>query len=170
MEQPKSGGMSKGCLIGLIVAGGLLVLIIILMVTCYMNRDDLARFVSDQSITRMKTELGTMAGPGVDTVKFNALADSFTSKLKTEPFDEVKFAGFVNAIQGYPKMAEDKVIDSTEVMEVAHAMISYFPDLGAQWGPMPSMDTTAAPADTAGWNAPDSAAADTTIPDSASGQ
>jgi len=161
MEQPKSGGMSKGCLIGLIVAGGLLVLVIILMVTCYLNRDDLAKFVSDQSVTRMKTEIGTMAGPGVDSAKFNALADAFSAKLKTEPFDEVRFAGFVTAVQNYPKMAEDKVLDSTEVMELAHAMITYFPDLSSYWTPSQPVDTTAATPDSAEGGVSDTVAKDT---------
>ncbi len=43
MENPQSKGMSKGCLIGLIVGGIIVVIIAVGLTTCWIYKEDLAK-------------------------------------------------------------------------------------------------------------------------------
>lgn len=140
MEQPSSvpnppaterRGLSKGCLVGLIVAGVLLTLIIILAVTCYVKRDDLARWGTKTVVDGLKTELRTNAASGINTEQFVTLADSFLVRLNSGQVPTEKLASLMQVAQN---VISDRKFDSAEVVQLSDAMIELFPDL-AQFRP-----------------------------------
>ncbi|MBN1212747.1 MAG: hypothetical protein JXA92_09240, partial [candidate division Zixibacteria bacterium] len=77
MEGNQKKGMSKGCLVGIIVAAVILVIIIIAGITCYVYKDDLAKMGVVTVINGFKTNLVENPVEGVDTTQFNAMADAF---------------------------------------------------------------------------------------------
>lgn len=125
-EEVKKKGMSKGCLIGLIVGGVLLLMIIIAVVTCYMKKDDLARFAATTVINGAKEMVAKEPIEGVDTVAFNSILDSFVKNLNEAPFDGEKYAVFFQKIQTIPA---DGKVDSVEIKMLYNAIIEYFPQL-----------------------------------------
>jgi len=146
MEQ-KSGGLSKGCLIGIIIASSLLFLLIVSGITCYVYRTDLAKWAASFSVNGLKSEV--IRHPEiVDTTRFNAFVDAFVVRLKADSLNKEAYANFMLALQPMPKWVEDHKLDSNEIRLISDAMIVYFPDL-ASLRPLPT-DSTAgtAPADT----------------------
>lgn len=141
MEQiPQRKGMSKGCLVSLIVAGALLLILIIITVTCYVKRDDLTRFGTVSIITELKRNLNAKPVSGVDTVKFDALADAFVKKLNESKPPMEEMAKFVQKIQ---LAATNKTPDSATVAAVSEAMISFYPELETDLQAPAPADTTA---------------------------
>jgi hypothetical protein len=127
MEQ-KSPGLSKGCLIGIIIASSILFLIIVTVITCFVYRDDLAKWAATFTVDGLKGEAARNPEI-VDTVRFNAFIDGFTARIKVDSLDKQKYADFMIAIQLLPKWIEDKKFDSSEVGIFSDALIAYFPDL-----------------------------------------
>jgi hypothetical protein len=146
MEQ-KTGGLSKGCLIGIIIASSLLFLLIVSGVTCYVYRNDLAKWAASFSVNGLKDEAARHPEI-VDTTRFNAFVDTFVVRLKTDSLDRAAYANFMLALQPLPKWVEDHKLDSNEIKLISDAMIEYFPDL-ASLRPL-AIDTTTrtTPADT----------------------
>ncbi len=126
MEPTQKKGLSKGCLVALIIAGVLLVIIIIAGVTCWYYKDDLARMATGTAIDGIKTTVAENPPEGVDTVQFNALTDAFMVKLNEGQLDYEKYGVFMQAIQG---VVGDEEITAEEADRLCDAMIDYFPDL-----------------------------------------
>jgi hypothetical protein len=127
MEQ-KTGGLSKGCLIGIIIASSLLFLAIVTGITCYVYREDLAKWAASYSMNGLKGEAAKH--PEIlDTARFDSFVDSFAVRLKERPFDAVAYSSFMGAMQPVPKWIEDHKLDSAELNSVFDAMVTYFPDL-----------------------------------------
>ena len=126
--EPKSTGLSKGCLIGLIIAGSFLFLVIVTGITCYAYRDDLAKWAATFTVDGLKGEAARNPEI-VDTVRFNAFVDGFASRVKADTLNKQKYADFMFAIQPLPKWIEDKKFDSSEIGILSDALIAYFPDL-----------------------------------------
>jgi len=120
-------GMSKGCLVGLIVLGVLIVVIAILSVVCYMNKDSIMKFGVNTMITEVKVQMANSPNPGMDTTTFNAIADEFSRKLETGEVDSQKLSAMAAVIQN---IIEDKVVDSAEVIDFVNAMVAVYPELG----------------------------------------
>ncbi len=144
MEDVQKKGMSKGCLIGLIVAGVLLVIIIIAGITCYIYKDDLAKMGLVTIINGVKTEITTHPVEGVDTVQFNALADVFITKFNESELDYEKYAAVFPQLQA---MMSDKKVDAEEVEALKEMMVNYFPEL-EQYLPVQELPDTLFPGDT----------------------
>jgi len=127
MEQTvEKKGLSKGCMVGLIVGGVLLVMIVVAAVTCYVKRDDLAKFGAATVLGSAKDMLAKDPVPSLDTTAFNATVEAFVMKLNEEPLDAEAFAAFFQKIQSVS--ADDK-IDSIEAVLLMEAMHEYFPGL-----------------------------------------
>lgn len=124
----KSGGLSKGCLIGIIIASALLFLVIVTGVTCYVYRDDLAKWAATFSVEGLKGEVAKNPEV-VDTAKFNLFVDVFIVRVKADTLDKTRYADFMLAMQPLPKWLEDKKLDSAEIMKFSDALVNYFPDL-----------------------------------------
>lgn len=120
-------GMSKGCLVGLIVLGVLIVVIAVLGVVCYMNQDSIMKFGVNTMIAEVKTQLANSPNPAMDTTAFNAIADEFSRKMDAGEVDMQKMGSLAQVVQG---IIEDKVVDSVEVMAFVDAMVDVYPELG----------------------------------------
>jgi hypothetical protein len=154
MEQ-KTRGMSKGCLIGIIIASSLLLLLVVSFITCWVYKEDLAKWAASYSVNELKGEVARNPEI-VDTVKFDAMVDGFVQRLKADSLDQAKYSNFMLALQALPKWVEDKKLDSSEISLISDAMVAYYPDLEplrpikpAMPSPLP-VDTTVQenPADT----------------------
>ena len=126
-EQPMKKGMSKGCLIGLIIVGALVVMVVIAGVTCYVKRAEIAKFGVKTMITGLKTQVNDNPVEGIDTVTFNAISDAFMVKLEQTELDVEKLGQLAQTIQ--PIMS-DQAIDSAEAVWYLEALVEFFPDLG----------------------------------------
>jgi hypothetical protein len=126
MEQQAKKGMSKGCLVGLIVAGALIVLGIIAVVIIYMYKDDIVKFGVRTVAVSVKSEVAAAPPEGVDTVQFNALVDQFVLKLDSEDRAAEEYASFAT-LGG--EIMQDKKIDAEEVAEIEQAMVTMYPEL-----------------------------------------
>ena len=125
-EEVKKKGMSKGCLVGLIIVAVLVVMIIVASVTCYMKRDDLAKFAANTVVNGAKTMLIENPIEGVSTEKFSKLIDAFVQKLNDNELDPEKYAAFFQKIQTIPT---DQKIDAAEIALLQEAIVEYFPEL-----------------------------------------
>lgn len=150
MEQVPKKGLSKGCMVALIIGIVLLVIIIALSITCYLKRDSVIKWGTQSALTMVKTEIAKTPVPGVNTEKFGMVVDSFLARIQAEPLDYTKYQAFVPVIQ---KLGADKKIDRNEVKDLLDAAVTYFPDLGPltegiidESVPM-TTDSTAAPVD-----------------------
>jgi hypothetical protein len=127
-------GMSKGCLVGLIVLGVLIVAIAALSFVCYLKKDSIMRFGVDAMVAEAKTQVANNPSTPIDSATFNAVADSFSTKLNAEEVDMQKMGVLAQVIQG---IIEDKVVDSAEVIVFVDAMVDYYPELAAMVPEMP---------------------------------
>ena len=119
-------GMSKGCMISLIVAGVILIIVVALAVTCYMKREALSKSVATYTVNQIKTMVAKNPQPGIDTAMFNATADKFVERLTTDSLDLQKFQVFFQAIGQIPN---DEIVDSLEAQQLLEAMYDYFPSI-----------------------------------------
>ncbi len=122
----KKKGMSKGCMIGLIVGGVLVVIVIALGVVCYLNKDALMKAGVVTMVTSIQKELADNPVDGVDTVQVNRLSEAFLKKLNEEELDMQRYGSFMQHIQG---IMSDEVVDDADVEQLGQAMVDYFPEL-----------------------------------------
>lgn len=118
--------MSKGCLIALIIGIVVVVMVIAAAVTCYLKRDDVAKFGAATILGGIKTMVAESPPAGVDTTRFNGVVDAFIDRLNAEPLDQEKFAGFFSGLQTIPT---DQKVDSVEAQMLLDDMFEYFPEL-----------------------------------------
>ena len=135
MVRNQTRGLSKGCLIALIVGGVIVVLIIIALILVYVYREDLAKVGAGAMIAGVKTELAQHPMEGVDTVRFNAISDAFVKKMETEKLQAQDYAALIGTIQ---KAMEDKSVDADEADGIMDAMTALYPDLQKTF-PKPAM-------------------------------
>jgi uncharacterized protein YejL (UPF0352 family) len=125
-QEVQRKGMSRGCLIALIVVGALVLLLVIAGIVCYAKKDDLARYGAATLVNGVKTELHKNPVEGVDTAQVNVVADAFLEKLNESKIDYNKYGRFMQSIQS---ISADEKVDSVEAEEFIKAMIEYFPEL-----------------------------------------
>jgi hypothetical protein len=143
MEQVPKKGLSKGCMVALIIGIVLLVIAIALSITCYLKRDAVIKWGTQSALTMVKTEVAKTPIPGVSSEKFGIFVDSFLIRIEKEPLDYQKYQVFVPVMQ---KLGADKKVDQTEVKELVDAAVTYFPDLEPlRDGVLEAVPETAAP-------------------------
>ncbi len=140
-------GMSKGCLVALIVVGALLLIFIIAGITCYFKREDIAKYGTTVLITQIKQKISEQPIEGVDTVQFNAVADAFVTKLKETKLDYQKFGPLMQVLQQFQS---DMSVDSADVAALLEEMVKYSPDLEHYLAPAEPTDTTMSGEDSIG--------------------
>ena len=127
MENTQSKGMSKGCLIGLIVGGILVVIIAIGLTTCWIYKDDLVKMGGATLVNGLKAELVTHEYESIDTVQFNAIADAF---LQAQDQDiQFNIEGYMLFMQSLQGVMSNKVFDEDEIPVIIDAFIEYYPEL-----------------------------------------
>lgn len=127
MENAPRKGMSKGWLVFLIIAGAIVVGIIVLMVTFYIYKDDLAKMAAGTLVNGLKAELAKHEYPDIDTIQFNSLADAFVERLDEEkPLNFQNYSVFMGTLQA---VMGDKKFGADEVAVVQEAFVLYYPEL-----------------------------------------
>ncbi|MBU8933078.1 MAG: hypothetical protein KOO62_03635 [candidate division Zixibacteria bacterium] len=127
-EQVERKGMSKGCLVALIIAGVLVVLVAIAGVTCYMNRDALARYGAVTMISGVRTMIAENPADGVDTIAVFAVTDAFIEKLQADEEIATEEVGLF--MQSLQPLVSDENIDADEVDEYIEMLVGLYPELG----------------------------------------
>ncbi len=125
-DQVEKKKMSKGCMIGLIVGGVFVAMVAVAAVTCYMKRDDIARYGVSTLLESLKTKVNAGEVEGVDAERFSIMTDAFIVRLEADSLDYTKFQRFGASIQS---MAAAEETDKEEVASLMDAMVEYFPDL-----------------------------------------
>ncbi|MEA2031398.1 MAG: hypothetical protein U9N55_07385 [candidate division Zixibacteria bacterium] len=146
VEQVEKKRMSKGCLVGLIVAGALLLLVIIGGITCWMNRGELVRYGAVTMVQSVKTMTATNSAEGVDTVMVFAVMDAFVNKLQND--DEVKVDEIGKFMQALQPIVADEKINDDEAKQFISLMVEIYPDLAVE---IEVPDSILAPEDSTGF-------------------
>lgn len=113
-------------MVALIVVSVVVVLVIALAVTCWMKKDDLARFAVRTLIESSKTQLVESPADGIDNDHFSDMADAFMLRLDSTQLDYTKYQEFLEKIKAIPG---DQVVDSAEAVLLMKSMVEYFPEL-----------------------------------------
>jgi len=139
--QPEKKGMSKGCLVGLIVGLVLLVLVVGAGLVCWYKKDALLKAGTVTMVNSITAELANNPVEGVDTVLVNQVAAAFIAKTEESEVDLQQFGQFAQNIQ---RLMNDKVIDADEADQFIDMMVEYYPELGDLLPPEgePVEDTT----------------------------
>ena len=135
-EIPKKKGMSKGCMIGLIVGLVILVIIVALMVTCYLKKDELAKF----GVTTFLSQSKTILAEEVDSELYGMVIDQFIEKFQEEEsIDYQKAEKLLNLIREVPS---DNIVDAAEAEQILESIYDYYPDLRQEMPEETEVDTT----------------------------
>jgi hypothetical protein len=127
-DQPQKQGMPRGCVIGLIVAGALLLLVIALFVVCRIYQDDLIKFSISNTLGGMRKALATAPIPGVDTPSVDSIVTGFSARFdSTKTIDYDRLQPLVIAIQS--AATSGGKFDSSNVASIVNGIVSFYPDL-----------------------------------------
>ena len=131
MEQVQKKGMSKGCLVALIIVGALLLIVVIGALSCWFYRAELARMGAVTMMNQVKQMVAESPPQDVDTAQFNSLLDGFVGRLEEDEMADqdttlVKLAELMQVMQ---TVVEDKAIDENEIDQLSNTMLSFYPEL-----------------------------------------
>ena len=131
MEQVQKKGMSKGCLVALIIVGALLLIVVIGALSCWFYRVELARMGAVTMTNQVKQMVAENPPQDMDTAQFNSLVDGFLGRLEEDEITDkdttlMKLAEFMQVMQ---RVVEDKAVDENDVDQLSNIMISYYPEL-----------------------------------------
>ncbi len=139
MENAQKKGMSKGCLVGIIIAAVLVVVVIVCAALFYVYRDDLGKFGAVGLANQVKTQLAENPADGVDTVRVNAVIDAFVAKVNEDESEMLAVLGsFMQTVQ---PLTSDEEVDADDVELAMDAMIDVYPELDTIWRPFVPEET-----------------------------
>jgi hypothetical protein len=148
MEQQPRKGLSKGCLIALIVAGALLVLFIALSAYVCSNQDSLVRWLTKSGFAQVKVKISKNPPQGVDTTRFYALCDTFVARIYRDSISAARQQEFLPVLQ---KVAADDKFEASEIGAMTDAIVKYYPDLEPMsrgiWSATPASPDSLTPVD-----------------------
>lgn len=127
MENAKKGGMSKGCLVGLIIAGILIVIAIVAVVLIYMYKDEMVKVGATTMTNEVKRMVAENPPEGYDTVAVNAFADAFNEKITADTTLNLQSLGLW--IQQLQPLIEDKEVSASDLETIADGMVRMYPEL-----------------------------------------
>lgn len=122
----------------LIVGIALIVIIVVGGVLCYANRDKLIKVGATTMVQQITAQMRQEPQPGVDTALVGRVSHAFVEKVDAGEPDFEKLAMFLQSIQNVPN---DKVLDSTEAVDMVAGMVDLYPELGELAQPEPVPDT-----------------------------
>ncbi|MBD3331652.1 hypothetical protein GF356_02280 [candidate division GN15 bacterium] len=137
-NQPQKKGMSKGCLVALIVVGVLLIMVAVAAITCWMKKDDLVKYGVVQLVGGIAEMAEADPQPGVDPDRLQDLAGAFEERLNA--MDSVDFQQLGMIAQQLQPIAQDETIDSTDARKLYEAVFDIFPDMRDQYAPPGMME------------------------------
>lgn len=127
MKLGQTGGLSKGCMIGLIIGIIVVVLVAIGIFLVYFYMDDLAKTGANAIVQQVKTTIVNEAAEGVDTARFNAVADPFMAKLAEDTATSAEDLQYM--LMQAQTVLEDEKVDSAEIETLITSMITIYPEL-----------------------------------------
>lgn len=128
MEEAKKRGLSKGCIVGIVIASVLIVLVVVGGFLCYANKDALIKMGMSTVVSGIKVQLAENPIEGVDTETFNAVADRFMEKLDAdEELDPDKMQAFALQMQAVGQDMDN--LSADDVNNFMNAMVDYYPEL-----------------------------------------
>ena len=135
MEQVQKKGMSKGCLVALIIVGALLLIVVIGALSCWFYRVELARMGAVTMMNQVKQMVAENPPQNMDTAQFNALVDGFVGRLEEDDIADkdttlMKVAEFMQVMQ---RVVEDKAVDESEIDQLRNTMESFYPELADKY-------------------------------------
>ena len=143
-DAPEKKGMSKGCLVGIIVVSVLLVLIIVGGFICYYNRADLVKFGLVTVVTEYKNQINANPDEQIDTTVVNAVTDAFIEKFNQDELNDKKLEQVGLFMQNLQGAMSDEEINFDESEEFLDDMIRFYPELeDLRPPPETEMDSTA---------------------------
>ncbi|MCP4686343.1 MAG: hypothetical protein GY867_12970 [bacterium] len=138
MENTQKKGMSKGCLVGIIIAAVLVVIAAIGVALIYFYMDDIGKFGVVTLADGVKAGVAENPPEGVDTVRVNAMIDAFVEKVNAAEEDNlVTLSAFMQTVQ---TVVSDREVDAEEVELTMDAMIDVYPELDTIWRPYVPVD------------------------------
>ncbi len=139
MENAQKKGMSKGCLVGIIIAAVLVVVVVIGIALIYFYKDDIGKFGTVTLAQGVKTELATNPVEGVDSARVNAVIDAFVKRVNEGDEDNlVTLSAFMQTVQ---TVVADQKVDADELERTMDAMIDVYPELDTIWRPFVPEET-----------------------------
>lgn len=127
MEQAPKKRLSKGCMVGLIIAGVVFLLVAAFVVTAYLNRDEIARLAIIQSVIQIKSRVVENTDDSVDKDRFVFVADAFLEHMRNDSTNLNDLALFVQTVK--PAIG-DEDLDSDDLLLIEQAMMQLYPELG----------------------------------------
>ena len=134
MGQPEKKGMSKGCMVGLIVGIALIVIVVAGGLVCWQYKDSIVKIGAVTMVEGIRAELNTKPVDGVDSVYVNEVTDAFLAKLDTDSVQIEQIGQFAQTLQF---ILADEMVDSDEANQFIERMIDFYPELKEM---MPSGD------------------------------
>jgi len=125
-ETTQKKGLSKGCLIGLIVAAVLLVMVIVAVIVIYIYREDLSKFAGTAVITQIQQQVAQDPPPGLDVAAFDAVCNEFSARMEADSLDPEAYTAFLSKVRTIPM---DNKVDSAEAVIFLDAVFEYYPEL-----------------------------------------
>ncbi len=110
MTEPKKG-MSKGCLITLIVASVILVLVVAMSVVCYVKRDTILEWSISKMIDTARMDILNDLPEGYTADDVNKICDNFKTALAEKKVDANEVRNIATMFQ---EILKDKKIDKDE--------------------------------------------------------
>lgn len=126
-------GMSKGCMVALIVAGAILVLIIIGGITCYVFRGDLVKMSVKAIVPKIQEVVSENPPEGVDPEQFNTLVDSFMVRFDADQLADTQYA---QVLARFGEAIKDEQITAEEIDSVRAAIFKIYPRLSEKIAPV----------------------------------
>lgn len=128
MEETKKKGLSKGCIIGIVIASVLIVLVVGGGILCYANKDALIKMGMSTVVGGVKVQLEENPIEGFDNETYNVIADRFLEKLDAdEELDPEKMQAFALQMQAVGQSMEN--LSASDVSNFMQAMVDYYPEL-----------------------------------------
>ncbi len=131
---PKKG-MSKGCLVAIIVG---VVLLVIVGITIYMvtkKKSDILNFGLSLVLNSSKQVLLESNVEGIDTVYYNTTVDDFLTILYADTIvntpveDSIKFVELSNILTYTQGAITDQKLDSDETNKILKSLVTKYPDI-----------------------------------------
>lgn len=131
MEEAKANqkkGLSKGCIIGIVVASVVVVAILLGGYLVWSYKDTILKNGAIYTINTVKTQMIENPIEGVDAERFVAVADLFVKRLEQdEALDPEKMQGLAMAIQGVAQNIDNPSAEM--INSLLEGMLTYYPDL-----------------------------------------
>lgn len=133
METAPKKGMSKGCLVSLIVVSAILLIIIVGMLICWRYQKDIVKQGGVMIVNSAKKEVAENPPAELDTAQFNAVCDGFVAKVKADTALDMQGVGLL--MQNFGEMIRDKEVSLDDANSMMESMTKFYPELSQYMQP-----------------------------------